>query len=180
MTTLDYILKTKPNRRVLATFPGATVEHAVDEMCSARVGAILVVDDTFPVGLLSERDVLTRVLLKRRDPRVTRVAEVMTREVFALHCNVTPEAALGLMTQRRFRHMPVVNDVHVIGIVSIGDLARWSAGDDIASVAPLAKFMMEPGRAHIAESTSRMKGAAPASESKLRAAEEPGGVKRRF
>lgn len=179
MATLDYILKTKPNRRVLATFPSATVLHAVDEMCSARVGAILIVDDGRPVGILSERDLLTRVLLKRRDPRITRVAEVMTRDVVAVHRDVAPEAALGLMTQLGFRHLPVVDDVYVIGMVSIGDLAHWSAGNQMAKVTPLDAYVMEPGRAHIADSTSRIKGAAPASQSFMRAVNPPKDVKRR-
>ena len=180
MTTLDYILKTKPNRRVLATFPHASILHAVDEMCSARVGAILVIEESRPVGILSERDLLTRVLLKRRDPHVTRVGEVMTRDVVGVHRDVSPEAALALMTLREFRHLPVVDDVHVIGIVSIGDLARWSARDEAAKARSLEKYVMEPGRAHIAESTSRLKGAAPASESKLRATDGTADVKRRF
>ena len=179
MTTLDHILKTKPNRRVLATVPHANVLHAVEEMCSARVGSILVVEELRPIGLLSERDLLTRVLLKKRDPHLTRVSDVMTRDIAAVHRDATPEAVLALMTQRESRHLLVVDDAYVIGIVSMGDLARWSAGAQLARVEAIANYVMEPGRAHVAESTGKLKGAAPASDFRMRAVVLPSDVKRR-
>lgn len=179
MTTLDHILKTKPNRRVLATVPHANVHHAVEEMCSARVGSILVVDELRPVGLLSERDLLTRVLLKKRDPHLTRVSDVMTREILAVHHEATPESVLALMTQRELRHLLVVDDAYVIGIISMGDLARCSAGDQLARVEAIANYVMEPGRAHVAESAGKLKGATPASDFRMRAVVLPGDVKRR-
>lgn len=157
MTTLDYILKTKPNRRVITTSPDASVAHAVDEMCTARVGAIVVVDDDArPLGILSENDLMCRLLLKRRDPIITRVAEVMTRDIACVHRDTTPEAALGVMTMRRFRHLPVVDGEHVVGIVSLGDLARWSSGSNVAPVSPLTDYKMAPGHVHAWESHRRL------------------------
>lgn len=122
--TLRSVLETKP-KTIYATTPATTIIEAVDEMCRARVGALLVRDGDAPVGILSERDLLTRVILTRRDPASARVSEVMTRDVVCVGPEVSPEEAMAIMTERRCRHLPVVLDGRVIGIVSIGDLVRW-------------------------------------------------------
>jgi CBS domain-containing protein len=124
MYTLEYILANK-DRTLRVTTPQATIHEAVDEMCHAKVGALLVVDGDTPVGMLSERDLLTRVLLKRLDPEKTLVREVMTKDVVTVGIDVEPDEAMATMTARRFRHLPVVVDGRVVGMLSIGDLVRW-------------------------------------------------------
>jgi CBS domain-containing protein len=126
MYTLEFILANK-DHSLQVTTPEATVLDAVDEMCRARVGALLVVKRGAPVGMLSERDLLTRVLMHRLDPATTRVADIMTRDVVCVGLHVEPEEAMAVMTSRRCRHLPVVVDGRVVGIVSIGDLVRWAS-----------------------------------------------------
>jgi CBS domain-containing protein len=126
-THLRYILETKAHQGVLSIAQSAPILEAVDKMCAGRVGALLVMEDSKPVGMLSERDLLMRVLLKRRDPARTRVSEVMTRDVIAIRSDATPEEAMAVMTERRCRHLPVIEDDAILGIVSIGDVVRWAS-----------------------------------------------------
>ena len=126
METLRTILETK-GTTIHATRPDVAVFSAVSEMCRQHVGALLVMDEGVALGIISERDMLTRVLLQRRDPITTKVSEVMTTEVVCVELDTSPTEAMRIMTERRCRHLPVVSDGKVIGLVSIGDLVRWSS-----------------------------------------------------
>lgn len=112
-------------RQVFTTRKGVTVQDAVRQMISVRVGALVVVDDRRPVGMFTERDVLRRIVDEDRDPAITRVVEVMTPDPVTIEGSLSVEEAMGLMTERRFRHLPVVEDGLLVGLVSIGDLMRW-------------------------------------------------------
>ena len=105
--------------------PETTVLDAVGRMNEKGVGALLVTDGDQPVGMFTERDVLRRVVDVRRDPSSTKVAEVMSRELVVVHPEVTVEEAMAIMTERRCRHLPVIQDDDIVGMVSIGDLSRW-------------------------------------------------------
>lgn len=126
MARLHDILEHK-GRSIHRTRVDSNVREAVDAMCAARVGAVLVVDGDLPVGILSERDVLTRVVLERRDPESTKVRDIMTAEVICISIDATPEQAMAVMTERRVRHLPVVLDRKLAGIISIGDLVRFAS-----------------------------------------------------
>jgi CBS domain-containing protein len=124
MVTVAEILETK-GRAVHTTRPDATVVSAVDDMCRLHIGALLVTDGKSPVGIVSERDIMARLVLKRRDPATTRVDEIMTREIVCTNLETSPEEAMAIMTQRRCRHLPVMLEGNVVGVLSIGDLVRW-------------------------------------------------------
>lgn len=126
MNTLQWILETK-GTTVCKTTPDASVLDAVEQMCDARVGALLVTDGDRAVGILSRRDVLERVVLRRIDPATTAVAEVMTTELVSVEPSDEPERVIALMTERHLRHLPVVDHGHVVGMLSSGDLARWES-----------------------------------------------------
>lgn len=112
-------------RQVYTVSKGATVAEAVREMNEKGVGALLVLDGGRLTGMFTERDVLRRVVDADRDPAVTRVSSVMSRSVATIAPEARVEEAMELMTARRFRHLPVVSDGELIGMVSIGDLMRW-------------------------------------------------------
>jgi len=113
-------------RQVYAIAPSVTVSQAVDEMNEKGVGALLVVDrDERPLGIFTERDVLRRVVGEGRDPLHTRVADVMTHDLIVISPSMTVSAAMAVMTQSRCRHLPVMDNGRVMGMVSIGDLTRW-------------------------------------------------------
>lgn len=112
--------------RQVYTFPrSATVCEAVREMNEKGIGALLVMDGHRPIGILTERDVLRRIVDADRDPALTRVGEVMTRDLAVIEPCWHVEDAMRLMTERRLRHLPVMDGDDLQGIISIGDLLRW-------------------------------------------------------
>jgi CBS domain-containing protein len=124
MTTINDILDTK-GHDIHTVRLEATVFAAVEEMCRLRVGALVAMGaDGEPAGMLSERDIMGRVLLARRDPDTTRVVDVMTTELVCIAPEASVTEAMAIMTERRCRHLPVVVEGCVVGLVSIGDLTR--------------------------------------------------------
>ncbi len=111
-------------RQVFSISPSATIREAVHEMNEHGVGALLVMEEGRPVGIVTERDVLRRVVGPGLHASVTRVAEVMTTELVTIPSSMRVEEAMRLVTERRIRHLPVVDDGKLSGIVSIGDLMR--------------------------------------------------------
>lgn len=140
METLRPILESK-GTAVHRAKPGDTVLAAVDEMCRLHVGALLVMEDEVAVGMLSERDLLTRVLLERKDPAATTAREVMTSEIVCVDLDTSPNEAMRVMTERRCRHLPVVTDGKIAGVVSIGDLVRWASRNQEYEIRMLHEFV---------------------------------------
>lgn len=127
MSALRTILDEKRSHEVHYVGPDATVRDAVAKMCQHHIGALLVEDQGAPIGIVSERDIMVRLVLEHRDPASTRVAEVMTKDVLCIGPDQEPEEVMSIMTQRHVRHLPVVEGRLVIGLVSIGDLVRWAS-----------------------------------------------------
>ena len=107
--------------------PHATVFEAVQKMVAARIGAVLVVDGENLVGIFSERDVLIRVVSLHRDPMTTPVAHVMTIDPVTVDASTTVEEVLDQHSGREFRHLPVLDEGRLVGMVSVRDLLRWVA-----------------------------------------------------
>ena len=121
---LSDILEHKGHEVHTAT-PSDSMLDAVLEMCRLHIGALLVLDGERPIGIVTERDVMARVILRDRDPASTTVAETMTLEVVVVQPTTTVAEAMAIMTSKHCRHLPVVDDGGlVVGIVSIGDLVR--------------------------------------------------------
>lgn len=140
MLSLDLILEEK-GHGLHITAPEATVIEAVDMMCQARVGALLVMQSDTLVGIFSERDVMSRVVLMGLDPKRTCVSDVMTRDVVCVETDVSPDEAMAIITNRRLRHLPVVEGRRVVGVVSIGDLVRWAIRDREQSIEQLRDYV---------------------------------------
>jgi CBS domain-containing protein len=140
MDTCDDILKTKGDA-VLTVAADATVLEAVQLMCARRVGALLVGSPDELEGIISERDVMTRVVLSQRSPRETKVSEVMTREVVFVELETSQREAMAMMTRIRCRHLPVVVDGRVVGMVSIGDLVRAAGREYETEVRTLTAYI---------------------------------------
>jgi len=140
MGALRTILEEK-DQIVHAVEPETSVLEAVGKMCQCHVGALLVEEFGCPVGIVSERDIMTRVVLEQRDPATTPVEEIMTREVLCIDPDRTPEEAMSLMTARRVRHLPVVEGRSVVGIISIGDLVRWASRSQDYEIRTLREYV---------------------------------------
>jgi CBS domain-containing protein len=105
--------------------PDATVFEALEVMAARHIGALVIVDDgDKPCGILSERDYARKVILLDRGSRETAVSDIMTSELLTVTTTQTTADCMGLMTDHRIRHLPVVEDNRLIGIVSIGDVVR--------------------------------------------------------
>ena len=101
-----------------------TVAAAAKEMDSHKVGATLVMDGGRLVGIFTERDVLSRVVAAGLDPATTPMERVMTRNPITVASTTTIEDVMALFTAKRFRHLPVVDDGRLVGLISIGDILR--------------------------------------------------------
>ncbi len=121
--TVNSVLRRK-SRKVLTIAPGASVYEAIALMAENSVGALVVVADGLLVGILSERDYARKVVLQSRSSKDTRVADIMSCPVVTVSPGHTVEECMRLMTDKRIRHLPVVDGAALVGIVSIGDLVR--------------------------------------------------------
>ncbi len=128
-------------RHVYTVEKTATVAEAVREMNEKGVGALLVMEGRRPAGIFTERDVLRRVVDADKDPALLRVAEVMTRHLIMIAPNFRVEEAMELMTARRFRHLPVVEEGEVVGMLSSGDLMRWVTMDQEEHIRQMSAYI---------------------------------------
>ena len=122
-TTLGQMISEK-GRSAETVAPEVSVADAVNQMHQCNVGALLVTEGERLVGIFTERDVLFRVVDEELDPTSTRVSQVMTPDPLAVKPTTTAEEAMRVVTEKRFRHLPVVENEHLVGLVSSGDLTR--------------------------------------------------------
>jgi len=128
-------------RQVYTVGRGVTVAEAVREMNEKGVGALLVMDGRRPVGIFTERDVLKRIVDQDKDPALVHVSEVMTRQIVTTTPATRIEEAMSLMTARRFRHLPVIEDGDVVGMLSSGDLMRWITINQEAYIQQMTSYI---------------------------------------
>lgn len=128
-------------RQVYTISPATTVREAVREMNEKGVGALLVLVEDYPVGIFTERDVLRRVVDEGRNPQATRVADVMTTDVLVVEPTTPVEQVMATMTERRIRHLPVVDAGELVGMISIGDVTRWMSRNQEAHIQRMTDYI---------------------------------------
>jgi CBS domain-containing protein len=121
--TVASVLKEKS--KLFSVVPSTPVMDAVRVMNDENIGAVLVLEGQKLMGIFTERDVMVRVVGVKRDPATTLVSEVMTTPVRSVELTSRADNALRLMSDRRYRHLPVLENGQVRGLVSMGDLTRW-------------------------------------------------------
>jgi signal-transduction protein with cAMP-binding, CBS, and nucleotidyltransferase domain len=131
-TTLNKIID--GHAGIKSVGPDAFVTECVRTMSSAKIGALIVLDGETLVGIFTERDALNRVLAAGLDPRTTKISDVMTKDPVSVPPGTTVGEAMALVTKRRFRHLPVVENGKVLALVSSGDLTHWLVKDQIVEV----------------------------------------------
>jgi CBS domain-containing protein len=115
--------------------------QAITSMAERGVGALLVMEGPKLLGIISERDYARRIILQGRRSADTRVEEVMTSDVIAVSVDMTVEQGLALMTERHFRHLPVIENGRVVGVVSIGDLVKEVIKDQQFEIEELRRYV---------------------------------------
>ncbi len=140
MATVAEILE-KKGRYVATVGRQTTVLEAAREMNARRIGALVVTEGDVVVGVFTERDVLTRVVASQRDPATTRVEEVMSAPVAYCRPDTPLDDCRSLMTVRRIRHLPVIENDRLTGIVTIGDLTAQEVTDHKAVIGYLHDYI---------------------------------------
>ncbi len=123
MKTVSHLLNEK-GKDVWSLTPDATVYEAIDQMAQKGVGALLVMEGERLLGIVSERDYARKVILKGKSSRKIRVREIMSHPGVCARPELTVEETMALMTDKRVRHLPVVVEEKVVGVISIGDVVR--------------------------------------------------------
>jgi CBS domain-containing protein len=141
MATVKDILTVK-GRQVLSIGPSATVLDTALLMNDHKVGSLVVMSGGEVIGIITERDILQRVVVYRRDPAETPVSEVMTNEVICCQLDTPLEEARGVLKNRRIRHLPVIDDSkRICGMISIGDLNAHETHDHELTIHVLQEYI---------------------------------------
>jgi CBS domain-containing protein len=141
MKSIKQILaeKTKP---ITTVAPGSTVLSAMELMRERDIGAVMVVDGNKLIGIFTERDCLHKISSLERNPREVFVSEVMTEQVRYVTPDMEVSQGLALMTERYFRHLPVLDkQKNILGIVSIGDLVKAKISDQVFIIEQMERYI---------------------------------------
>ena len=141
MKTLKQIIDAKPHK-LASVSPDQSVLRALEIMAEYQVGALVVLDGKRLAGMFSERDYARKVILQGKSSRVTKVREIMTDKVVYVGLETTVEECMALMTEKRFRHLPVLDaENNVLGIVSIGDVVKETISEQRFIIDQLGKYI---------------------------------------
>ena len=141
MTTVAQVLQEKASIETSTISPTATVLEAITLMGNKGIGAVIVTNADKVVGILSERDYTRKIALMQRTSDHTTVAEIMTSQVLSVTRTHTVDECLALMTDKHIRHLPVIENDSLVGIVSIGDLVKATMEDQRKLIDQLHQYI---------------------------------------
>jgi CBS domain-containing protein len=140
MKLIKHLLDRK-GRHIVSVVPDTTVLAAITLMADKTIGSLIVMEDDELLGIVTERDYARKVIIKGRSSKTTRVSEIMTTGVFTSSCSETVNSCMALMTEKRIRHLPIVEDNQVVGMVSIGDLVEAIISDQKEEIEQLGQYI---------------------------------------
>ena len=138
--TVDALVRDK-SPIVWSIAPSATVFQAIQMMAEKNIGALPVLRDGALLGVISERDYTRKVILKGKSSKNTTVEDIMTRDPIVVSPEDTVANCMRLMTTRRVRHLPILSAGKILGILSIGDLVKWTISQQEATIDQLTKYV---------------------------------------
>ena len=141
MLTVQQVLNQKQAKEIWHIRPDNTVYEAIQAMATKKVGALLVMKGVALKGIISERDYAREVILKGRSSTDTRVDEIMSSNVISVSSSESVEASLAVMTDNHIRHLPIVDENIVIGVLSLGDLVKTIINDQQSTIQQLENYI---------------------------------------
>ena len=142
MTRLEDFLKLNKNRQIWTISKDQSVRQALVLMSEKNIGAIIIVDNNdFPIGIFSERDYARKIILKGKSSKDTLLDEVMTKELITVTRDYKIDHCMEIMTEKRIRHLPVLENKKIVGIISIGDVLKIMIKEQKALIDHLQKFI---------------------------------------
>ena len=140
MKTIKQLLQGK-SRGICTIGPDARVYDALKLMAEKEIGALLVIENDKLVGIISERDYARKVILHGKSSHDTPVREIMTERVICVQPDRTVDECMALMTDKRFRHLPVIENDKLIGVLSIGDLVKETISEQQFMIKQLESYI---------------------------------------
>jgi len=140
MRNVQQLLENKPHR-LLSISPTASVLDALRQMAEKEVGALVVLDGEKLVGIFSERDYARKIILFGKSSHDTAVSEIMTTSVVSVRPTQSADECMALMTGRRVRHLPVLSEDKVVGVISIGDVVKEMIDDQRRTIEQLEQYI---------------------------------------
>ena len=142
MTRIEDFLELNKNRQIWTISKDQSVRQALVLMSEKNIGAIIIVDNNdFPIGIFSERDYARKVILKGKNSKDTLLEEVMTKELITVTRNYKIDQCMKIMIEKRIRHLPVLENNKIIGIISIGDVLKIMIKEQKELIDHLQKFI---------------------------------------
>ena len=141
MKTVKQLVEEK-SHKLLSIAPSMSVFEALQKMAEFDVGALVILDEGRLVGIFSERDYARKLILHGKSSKETRVEEIMTTRVVCIGPNRSAEECMALMTDKRVRHLPVLEDKKVVAVISIGDVVREMIEDQKHTIEQLEQYIM--------------------------------------
>ena len=146
MKTARQVLEYKPSQAIYSIPPTATVYAALQLMAEKGIGALLVIEHGEIQGILSERDYARKVILMQRTSRETLVRDIMTTSVIYVSAGQSTDECMALMTKHRLRHLPVMENDELVGMLSIGDLVKDIISEQQFIIEQLEHYITGGGR----------------------------------
>ncbi|MEJ2768710.1 CBS domain-containing protein [Mycetohabitans sp. B46] len=141
MATVAQILKSKPDTTVHTIDASALVYDAMKRMAEKQIGALVVTENGKIVGIVTERDYARKIVLMDRSSKATPVRDIMTRDVRYVRPEDNAQSCMALVTERRMRHLPVIDEGRLVGMISIGDLVKHIISDQAFTIQQLEFYI---------------------------------------
>lgn len=140
MSTVKQVLKVKGDS-VFSISPETPVHEAMKVMAEHDIGALVVLKDERPVGIFSERDYARKVMLKGKSSKEITIGELMVRDIYYVSPEDSLDECMVIMTEKRIRHIPVIEDNHLVGLISIGDVVKQIISEQQFKIRELEKYI---------------------------------------